>query len=178
MKFLRAIFGNKAPEREEAEVVKSEIVKLGRVAFVNSVVELNTWVAGRGKARVVNHWATWCEPCVAELEYLAAMHAKFGARVDFVGISWERFTDARDEAEVRAAIENVYNTFKLTYDTAVAPADAEAVLFGLGLKERVIPQTYVYDGAGNCIFYHCGGVEDGEARERFERSLFVVTGGA
>ena len=49
---------------------------------------------GRG-LRVVNHWATWCDPCVEELPLLADLHARLGERAAFLGVSWDLFEGGR-----------------------------------------------------------------------------------
>lgn len=43
----------------------------------------------RGKTVVLDYWATWCAPCVAELPHLLALYEKFSKRDDFfiIGIS-------------------------------------------------------------------------------------------
>src|SRR5947208_17179213 len=39
------------------------------------------------KLRIVNVWATWCVPCVAEMPELRAVDAAFGAEVAMAGVS-------------------------------------------------------------------------------------------
>src|SRR5262245_44269668 len=41
------------------------------------------------KLRVVNVWATWCVPCVAEIPELRAVDAAFGPEVALIGVSMD-----------------------------------------------------------------------------------------
>jgi cytochrome c biogenesis protein CcmG/thiol:disulfide interchange protein DsbE len=43
----------------------------------------------RGMPTVVNVWATWCDPCRAELPHFQWLHATAGARVRVLGVLFE-----------------------------------------------------------------------------------------
>ena len=47
---------------------------------------VNLATVAKGPA-VIEFWATWCENCEHLLPTLKAVHAKFGKRVNFVGVS-------------------------------------------------------------------------------------------
>src|SRR3712207_3398603 len=42
-----------------------------------------------GEIVVVNLWATWCAPCVAEMPTLAALQRRYGGRVNVVPVSMD-----------------------------------------------------------------------------------------
>ncbi|HTX89154.1 MAG TPA: TlpA disulfide reductase family protein [Bacteroidales bacterium] len=44
----------------------------------------------RGKPVLITFWATWCEPCLNDLELLADLYKKYGDRIRFVSISADR----------------------------------------------------------------------------------------
>lgn len=61
----------------------------------------------RGKAVVLNFWATWCPPCVAEMPELQSLHAKHEAAGDLVVL-------AVDVEEPPAAVEEFKQQRALT----------------------------------------------------------------
>lgn len=106
------------------------------------------------KLRLVNVWATWCIPCVAEMPVLRAISETLGPEVAVVGISLDdMLPDAKQETvatfldERKIAFPNVYYT---------GNADA------LGEHLRItgeIPVTIVYDAKGTELWRHTGLIE-------------------
>jgi thiol-disulfide isomerase/thioredoxin len=54
-----------------------------------------------GRPAVVNFWATWCPPCLAELPELQKAHLLLGKRVDFYGLAVESGSPAEVAEMVR-----------------------------------------------------------------------------
>jgi thiol-disulfide isomerase/thioredoxin len=57
------------------------------------------------KLRVVNIWATWCVPCVAEMPELRAVAAAFGREVALVGVSADDMIPESSRDKVAAFLD-------------------------------------------------------------------------
>lgn len=91
------------PERAVADEPPWEPLKPGGAApeFTLRLLDGST-VRGSalaGKVVLVDFWATWCPPCVAEVPALIRVHESFGARDDFVMIGVSLDTEEREVRE-------------------------------------------------------------------------------
>jgi thiol-disulfide isomerase/thioredoxin len=92
--------------------------------------------AQRGKVVIVNVWATWCPPCVAEMPILDAFYrAHREGGVVLLGLSADRKADRRE-------VERVMSRY--SYPAALL---LDATVSGWGAPQAV-PITYVVDAAG------------------------------
>ena len=114
--------------------------------------------AYRGKIVLLNFWATWCAPCLAEMPRFAEWQQKYGPRgLRILGVSMDD-----DVAPVRTT----YRRLKLNYPVVMGDETLGAMYGGiLGL-----PVTLLIDGEGRIRFRHDG--ETGlEVLEREIREL-------
>lgn len=89
----------------------------------------------KGRVVVVNLWATWCEPCRAEMPLLDAFYKKH--RDQGLLVLGLDENDPEDEAEVRSVMA--------AFSYPALMAEGAPVN---GFRARVVPITYVIDAAG------------------------------
>jgi peroxiredoxin len=97
--------------------------------------------AYRGKVVVLNFWGSWCAPCIAEAQTLAALSGRYASRgVRFVGV------DIRDSP---ANAEAFMHTHGITYPSLNDPGDQIALTFRAAVPPAGIPTTLVIDPSGH-----------------------------
>jgi peroxiredoxin len=107
-----------------------------------------------GKIVVIDFWATWCPPCVAEIPGYIEFQKKMESQgVTIVGLS----LDEIPASEVKKFV----TTRGINYPVAIAGQD----LFAAFGKAEGIPATYVLDREGRIRFQKVGGapIEELEA---------------
>lgn len=95
----------------------------------------------RGQPIIVNIWATWCAPCIAELPSLNQLSSDYQGRLKVVAISVDR------DAEDAQAFLNSINagSLPLYHDNTFAIASKD------GLAANGIPLTVMYNASGREI---------------------------
>jgi len=89
-----------------------------------------------GEVILINVWATWCPPCVAELPGFADVYKDYGDKVVFAFV-------ANDEKEkVREFLKKKGYELPVYFQASVMPQE---------LESRSIPVTYILDKKGNIV---------------------------
>jgi thiol-disulfide isomerase/thioredoxin len=118
------------------------------------------------RVRVINVWAMWCVPCVAEMPDLRAIDDAFGAEVTLAGVSLDdMLPDAKSE-KTRQFLDRQKITFPNVYYTGNADELGEQLKFG-----GEIPVTIVFDRKGNELWRHQGPLDREKTIARLRETL-------
>lgn len=66
-----------------------------------------------GRPLLIEFWATWCDVCEALMPSVRAAHARYGSRVDFVGVN---VTVNESKSRVRRWVERERPPYRTLYD--------------------------------------------------------------
>jgi thiol-disulfide isomerase/thioredoxin len=157
-----AALGMLGADRDEpAEVVttnRSAVLDTTFEHFDGRVVRLGDWA---GTPMVVNFWASWCPPCVAEMSAaFEPVHRQLGDDVAFIGLNLQ------DEPDSAArTVEQTGVTYELGRDPV---GELFAAFGGIGM-----PTTVFVDASGQVVDTHTGALTRDQLEERIIR-LFDV----
>ncbi len=113
----------------------------------------------RGKAVVLNFWASWCEPCKDEAPLLEEVWQEYRDRgVVVLGVNAQDFT-----SDARGFVERYGVTYPVVHD---GPGSS---LGRYGLTG--FPETWWIDARGRLVAYHQGPVERDDVLRGIERAL-------
>jgi peroxiredoxin len=120
----------------------------------------------RGRAVLLNVWATWCHPCREEIPVLQALHARYASRgLELIGVS----VDGRGE---EATIREFAADFGMTYPLWLDPDErVQSTFLAIG-----VPATFLIDREGVLRWRHVGPVRANDTTlvRELERALAAV----
>ena len=98
-----------------------------------------------GEPKLLNIWASWCLPCIAEAPQLEALKEE---GVEIIGIA------IRDKPEdVAQFLDRHGNPY-----TRIGADEISSLMIEIGASG--VPETYVIDGAGNIRYQHIGDIRE------------------
>lgn len=114
----------------------------------------------RGKAVLVNFWATWCEPCKIEMPSLVDMQKKYGPQgLQIVGVAM----DDADDKEISTFTHKMGVNYMVLRGT-----EKVGDLYG-GVQQ--LPMTYYLDRSGKVVDETIGMAGEATFEEAIKRAL-------
>lgn len=98
----------------------------------------------RGEVAVVNFWATWCPPCIAEMPSFQAVYEDYGDKVNFYFVSFEEPQKLQQFTNKEGYSVPVYLPLSTIPDK---------------LKTNSLPTTFVVSGNGEIVVEKTGSAD-------------------
>ncbi|MBU6252227.1 MAG: TlpA family protein disulfide reductase [Alphaproteobacteria bacterium] len=119
-----------------------------KVAFEDMAGKTVSLADFKGKPVLVNLWATWCGPCVAEMPTLESLATQRAGKLQVIAVS--------QDMKGRPAVAQWWN--KQGFKSLTPYVDAKADL-GFALGGGSLPTTIFYDAQGKEVWRMVGGAE-------------------
>ena len=120
----------------------------------------------KGKAVVVNFWATWCAPCRHEMPWFEELHQQYkGQGLELIGIATDDYVDSKDA--VRDEVAKFAKDLGVTY-TILRGKESVADAYG---GAQFLPTTFYIDRQGKIIANVTGIKGKSEIEEEIKKAL-------
>ncbi len=131
-------------------------VVLGGISSIDSVLSRY-----QGRWILVNVWATWCRPCVAETPDLVALRQSLVNKpFELVGISADYMTSPTSEEAFRK-VRDFGARFQIQYPNVIFSGSTDELTARFSLSGS-IPATILYDPQGREVERWVGKLEHGD----------------
>jgi thiol-disulfide isomerase/thioredoxin len=113
----------------------------------------------RGKAVVLNFWATWCGPCKAELPMLVEAAKNYESRgIVFLAVSL-------DDEKTKQLVPAFVNAHQISFPVLVGATGDDLAKLGLG---EALPATAFLDPEGHIRWRILGQLRQEDLKERLD----------
>jgi thiol-disulfide isomerase/thioredoxin len=115
---------------------------------------LQSHFPAQARIRLLNVWATWCVPCVAEMPDIQAVDSAFGNELAVLGVSMDDAIPEADRSRVRGFLDKQKIRFPNLYYTGTPEKLGEHLNFA-----GEIPVTILFDRKGKEVWRHQGRID-------------------
>lgn len=116
-----------------------------------------------GKPMIISFWATWCKPCMEELN---AISEEYEDWIDETGV--KLIAVSIDDARSTGKVEPTVNAKGWEYEILLDPNGD----FKRGLNVNNVPHTFLIDGNGKIVWDH-NNYAPGDEDELYEELLKI-----
>ena len=130
---------NGVPSKDAPPVVAKPLEEMSWTGLDGKIEKLKDH---RGKAVILDFWATYCPPCIEEIPHLMALQQQHGAEnLEIVGLN---VGGPEDRPKIGGFVERL----KINYPIAIPEDALSTAVFG---ADTAIPQTAVFDRNGRLV---------------------------
>ena len=113
--------------------------------------KIGTLAPANARLHLINVWATWCVPCVAEMPDLRAIDDTFGSEVAIIGVSLDDMIPNTKREKVTGFLDKSAIKFPNAYFTGLPDTLGEFLKF-----DGEIPITIITNNKGKELWRHQG----------------------
>jgi thiol-disulfide isomerase/thioredoxin len=118
-------------------------------------LRLSAWIKGepvkkfeKGRVYVLEFWATWCKPCIAEMPHLSALARKYKDKITFLGID---ILEAKSMRKVKNFVDSMGN--RMDYNVAMADSNFMQTEWINASGKPALPGSFVVDAEGRLAWF-------------------------
>lgn len=179
---LQAMLASSAPsDSSDASADIAENLSLGKMAPAFTLRDTNGRKVSlsdyKGKAVIVDFWATWCAPCKVEIPWLEKFHDQYASQgLEILGVS-EDDLDLDNKAKLadeKQAIAKKAAQMKINYPVLIDDASVDTPYGKLvGNTQGIdgLPTTFFIDRDGKVIASTLGLVSRDEIEANIKKAL-------
>lgn len=164
---IKRVPGSKTPPKPVAAKAKEPNTE-GLVTLLKPAEFNKLKTDSQGKVLLINFWATWCAPCVAEFPEFVMIDKNYRSKgVRTVSIS----TD--EKSDIESAVVPFLKKQKAEFESYLSDADDPQLLIDVVDKNwsGALPATFVFDKQGKLVFTKYGIIDREELLKVLEGAL-------
>jgi cytochrome c biogenesis protein CcmG, thiol:disulfide interchange protein DsbE len=147
-----------------AQTLLNSKVPPTQIKTINGAAINTSTFSNNGKPIIIDFWATWCKPCIAELDALNDEYADWkketGVKIIIVSI---------DDSRTMARVQSFIRERGWDYEAYLDPNQD----FQRALEVINPPCTFILDGSGKIVYVHNSYME-GDAKKLHEELVKAV----
>ena len=145
-KELSIMYLNEVIEAPKLEVPSSEDMKVSTIDFESNMLQFSdldnnifTIQDFKGKNLFINYWATWCNPCLAEMPYMAELYENYQYQDDliFLYLSREKLDTIKNYIPKDESLQNL-PIYKIVTDDEFFATSGIPTTFIINSKGKVV----------------------------------------
>ena len=145
-KELSIMYLNEVIEAPKLEAPSSEDMKVSTIDFESNMLQFSdldnnifTIQDFKGKNLFINYWATWCNPCLAEMPYMAELYENYQSQDDliFLYLSREKLDTIKNYIPKDESLQNL-PIYKIVTDDEFFATSGIPTTFIVNSKGEVV----------------------------------------
>jgi thiol-disulfide isomerase/thioredoxin len=145
-KELSIMYLNEVIEAPKLEAPSSEDMKVSTIDFESNMLQFSdldnnifTIQDFKGKNLFINYWATWCNPCLAEMPYMAELYENYRGQDDliFLYLSREKLDTIKNYIPKDESLKNL-PIYKIVTDDEFFATSGIPTTFIVNSKGEVV----------------------------------------